>query len=307
MAQSFSNLVTQGTRRLIQPVVNVIQGYKRPLMQTITVANTEAGELPELGKLVKEYKLSKARVKQLLLISGFSAMIAACFFLPVIFEQNSDATTKIGVSIVGLFCSTPMFAGIYQIFRLRGVSLSLYNNGFIFQRRGTVAMTTWDEIESYIQDSACRITKKNGEVIEFGHSIEGIEEVADVIMEQTLKRMLPQVKATIQSGSSVQFKGLKPFKNRLPGRPLNNFAVAFSGFSVDQYGITDLETGNFIAWLDVKDYGITQEKMGKYPVDVFFILDDKYRFRTRLGLLSNAHVLLVLCGEMTGLDNQETK
>jgi Family of unknown function (DUF6585) len=269
-------------------------------MQNATAANH-----PELGKLVNEYKLSKARVKQLIFISGFSAAMASCFFLPVVFERNSDPTTKIGVSIVGLFCSIPMFAGIYQLFRLRGVSLSLYENGFIFQKRGTISLTTWDEIDSYIQESACRITKKSGEVIEFGHSIEGVEEVADAIIEQTLQRMLPQVRATIQNGSSVQFKGLKPFKNRLPGKPLNNFAFAFTGFSVNQFGITDLDGGNFIAWRDVKDYGITQEKMGKYAVDVFFIMDDRIRFHTRLGLLSNAHVLLALCGEMTGLDQKE--
>jgi Family of unknown function (DUF6585) len=264
-----------------------------------------AADQPELGKLVKVYKLSKARVKQLIYISLFSAGMASCFFLPVAFERNSDLTTKIGVSLVGLFCSLPMFAGIYQLFRLQGVSLSLYKNGFIFQRRRKIAMTTWDEIDSYIQESACRITKKNGEVIEFGFSIDGFEEVADEILEQTLKRMLPQVTAAIQNGSSVQFKGLKPFKNKLPGRPLNNIAYAFSGFSVDRYGITDLEDGNFIAWNDVKDYGIDQEKMGKAFVDVFYILDDKYRFHTRLGLLSNAHILLALCGEMTGLGQKE--
>ncbi len=192
-----------------------------------------------------------------------------------------------------------MFAGIYQLFRLGGVSLSLYENGLIYRRRGRDFTTTWDEIDSYIQESACRITKKDGQVIEFGSSIEGVDEIAQEIQEQTLQRMLPQMKAAILDGSSVQFKGLKPFENRLPGKPLNNFTFAFSGFSVDAQGITEMDSGNHIAWKNVKDYGIGQEKMGRMTVDAFFIQDDKARFRTRLGLLSNAHILLALCAQMT--------
>lgn len=257
----------------------------------------------ELGRLVKEYKLSFARVKQLIILICISAAMATCFWLPAIFDSSlSSLAQRIGLSIVGLFLASPMFAGIYQLFRLSGVSLSLYENGLIYRRRGKDFMTTWDEIDSYIEESACRITKRDGEVIEFGLSIEDVDEVAQEIREQTLRRMLPQVKAAILNGSSVQFKGLKPFEKRLPGKALNNFAFAFSGFSVDAQGITEMDGGNRIAWVDVKNYGISQEKMGRMLVDVFVIQDNKTRFRTRFGLLSNAHILLALCAEMTGLN-----
>lgn len=258
-----------------------------------------------LGRLVKEYKLSFARVKQLSIVICVSAGLALFCLLPAILEPHDSLTTRIGISIVGLFVASPVFFGIRELFRLGGVSLSLYENGLIYRRHGKDFMTTWDEIDSYIQESACRITKKNGEVIEFGLSIEGVDEVAQEIQDQTVQRMLPQVKAAILNGSSVQFRGLKPFKDRLPGKTLNDFSYACSGFSVGAQGITELDGGNHIAWKDVKDYGITQEKMGRWPVDVFFIRDDKIRFRTRLGALSNAHILLALCAEMTGLNQKD--
>ncbi len=259
----------------------------------------------ELGRLVKEYKLSFARVKQLIFLICISAGMASVCWLPAIFESNESLTTRIGISILGLFVASPMIVGIYQLFRLGGVSLSLYENGLIYRRRGRDFMTTWDEIDSYIQESACRITKKNGEVIEFGLSIEGVDEVAQEIQEQTLQRMLPQIKAAILNGSSVLFKGLNPFEKRPAGKTLTNFSFAFSGFSVDAQGITEMDGGNRIAWKDVKEYGISQEKMGRMPVDVFVIRDDKVSFRTRYGLLSNGHILLALCAEMTSLDPKD--
>jgi hypothetical protein len=254
----------------------------------------------ELGRLVKEYKLSSARVRQLIFLICISAGMASVCWLPATFESNETLTTRVGISILGLFVALPMFVGIYQLFRLGGVSLSLYENGLIYRRRGREFKTTWDEIDSYMQESACRITKKNGEVIEFGLSIEGVDEVAAAIQEQTLQRMLPQMKAAILNGSSVVFKGLQPFEKQYPGKALNNFSYASSGFSVDAQGITELDGGNRIAWKDVKEYGISQEKMGRLPVDVLIIKDDKASFRTRFGLLSNGHILLALCAEMTG-------
>jgi hypothetical protein len=59
--------------------------------------------------------------------------------------------------------------------------------------------------------------------------------------------------------------------------------------------------GNRIPWDAVKEYGVSQDKMGRIPVAVFVIRDDRTILRTRFGLLSNAHILLTLCAEMTGL------
>jgi hypothetical protein len=39
--------------------------------------------------------------------------------------------------------------------------------------------------------------------------------------------------------------------------------------------------------------------IGRTPIDLFYIADANQSFRTRLGLLSNAHVLLALCNEMS--------
>ena len=268
-------------------------------------SKTSTANASGLGKLVKEYRLSSARVRQIILVICLSAGLASFCWLPAVFETNDSLATRIAISIVGLFVACPMFVGIYQLFRLGGVSLSLFENGLIYRKRGQDFVTTWDEIGSYLEESACRITKIDGQVIEFGLNIESVDEVAQEIRKQTLQRLLPQVKAAILNGSSVQFKGLKPFEKRLPGKALNNFSLAYSGFSVDAQGITELDGGNRIAWSDVKEYGVSSEKMGRVPVDVFFLEDNQTRFRTRFGLLSNAHILLALCAEMTGLNPQD--
>ena len=93
-------------------------------------------------------------------------------------------------------------------------------------------------------------------------------------------------------------------RGRIRPKALDNFARAFSGFTVDATGITTIDEGNRIAWKDVTDYGITEETMGmgagKTPIDVLYIADKNQTFRTRLGLLNNGHVLLALCEEMAG-------
>jgi hypothetical protein len=264
--------------------------------------NNSSSPSPGLGNLVKEYKLSATRVRQIILVMCISAGMSSVCLLPAIFETNESITTRVGITILGLFVALPFFVGIYQLFRLGGVSLSLYENGLIHRQRGKEFITAWDEIESFTQENACRIAKTDGEILEFGSSIEGVDEVADVIQNETLKCLLPNARQEIENGVSVQFKTLKPFGQGPVSRAMNNFAYASSGFAVNSQGITDLASGKRIAWVEVRKFGIEQVRMGRFPVDVFTIRSDQAGFQTRLGLLSNAHVLLALCAELTGLN-----
>ncbi len=271
------------------------------------MSDLSAASRPGLGNLVKDYRLSRARVREIFVIMLISGAVAACFFLTAIFSNDvspDGLRTRIGITLPGLLFTLPVAFGIRQLIRVGGSSLSLYEEGLVYRRRGKVTAATWDEIESYIQDAACRITKRDGTVIEFGSNIEGLAEVMDEIQAQTLRRMLPRARAAIRAGGTVEFSGLK-----LPGgKGLNQFAYAASGYALDEQGISTLDGGppgdpsqaggKRIAWGDVTDYGIRQEKMGRVPVDVFFIRSEKEQLRARLGLLSNAHVLLALCEEL---------
>jgi formylglycine-generating enzyme required for sulfatase activity len=262
-----------------------------------------------LGRFVKEYKASAGGVAKIIILTAICAGIAVlCLVAAVSAAQSHEFVGMVAVSIFGLLFLAVSLYGIYNLFRSRGASLRLFENGLSFVRGGKESTTTWDEIDSYMQETACRITKKDGEIIEFGLNIKGADEVAQRIQDETLKRMLPQVKAAILQGSSVQFKGLRPGEKIL-GKTLDQFAAASSGFTVDAGGIT-ANDGNRIAWKDVTDFGIAEEiiargRMGKHTVNVFFIQDGRTGLRTRLGLLENAHVLLALCGEMVTLKNAE--
>lgn len=250
-----------------------------------------------LGRLVKEYRTSSAYVKRMVVVSLISTAVASFFFVGAA-QMSNDLAGVIVLSIVGLFFLLPALLGTYMLISRRGASLSLYENGLLYRRGGKVSTTTWDEIDSYIQETACRITRRDGEVIEFGLNLEGVDQVALKVQEETSKRMIPQMKAAILDGQSIQFKGVKL-------SVLGNFARAFSGFTVDAQGITAIEGRDRIAWEDVTEFGVTEEQIGtqnraRNRVDVFFVQDGNKTLRTRLGLLENAHVLLAICDEMVG-------
>jgi hypothetical protein len=234
------------------------------------------------------------------------AGIATLFFLGAVSEARSNEWGGVvALSIIGSIFLLPVLVAIYTFLRGRGACLSLYENGLFFRRGGKESSTTWDEIDSYMQEMACRIVKKDGEVIEFGQGVKGADEIAQKIQEESLKLMLPRVKAAIKNGSSVEFKGWQPAKKLPLGKGLSNYMEASSGFTVDASGITENDSGNRILWKDLTDFGVTEETRGpriKIPVRLLHLADANQSFRTRYGLLSNAHVLLALCAEMANLN-----
>ena len=154
-----------------------------------------------LGRFLKEYKGSAGGIAKLIIIAAICLGIAALFFVGAASEARShEFGGMVVLSIIGLLFLALFLFGICMLFRSRGACLNLYENGLSFRRAGKESTTTWDEIDSYMQETACRITKKDGEVIEFGFNIKGADEVAQRIQDETLKRMLPQVKATIDWG-----------------------------------------------------------------------------------------------------------
>jgi hypothetical protein len=259
-----------------------------------------------LGRLVREYKASAAGIGRIIFVALVCVAIAALFFFGALSEAWSrEWGGVVALSIIGLVFLLPVLLAVYVLFRGRGACLSLYENGLFFSRGGKESTTTWDEIDSYMQEMACRIVKKDGEVIEFGQGIRGADEVAQTIQDETLKLMLPKVMAAIRNGSRVEFKGWKPAEKIPLGRGLSNYMEAHSGFTVDADGITENDGGNHILWKDLTDFGITEETRGpriKIPIRLLHIAGAKQSFRTRYGLLGNAHVLLALCAQMVSLN-----
>jgi hypothetical protein len=274
------------------------------------MTENQATETLRLGRLIKEYKSSGASRARIVVAALISVLISAIFFLGALSEAGSrEWGGVVALSIIGSLFLLPLVAAIYVMFRGRGARLGLYEHGLSFLRGGKESTTRWDEIESYLQESACRICKKDGEVIEFGQGLTGADEIAQRIQEETLALMLPQVKLAIQSGSSVEFKGWKPADKIPLGKGLSNYMEARSGFSVDSNGVTEIDGGKRILWKDVVDFGISEETRGhriQIPVNVFYIADASQSFRTRYGLLQNAHVLLALCAVMTDKSSKDS-
>ena len=186
-----------------------------------------------LGRFLKEYKASAGGVAKLIIIAVVCFGVAALLLVGAVAgAQAHEFAGMVALSIFGLLFLAVSIFSIYMLFRSRGACLRLYENGLSFRRAGKESTTTWDEIDSYMQETACRITKKEGEVIEFGLNIKGADEVAQRIQDEILSRMLPQARAAILNGSSVQFKGLKPLEKVPLGKAVDTFARAFSGFTL---------------------------------------------------------------------------
>lgn len=264
-----------------------------------------------LGRFLKEYKSAAGGVAKLIIIALIFAGIAALFFVGAISEAQSKAFGgMVALSIIGLVFVAVAFFSIYTLFRGRGACLRLHENGFIFRRAGKESTCAWDEIESYMQEMACRIVKKDGEVIEFGSGLNEADEIAQKIQDETLQIMLPQVKGAIANGSQVEFKGWKPADKVPLGKGLSNYMEAHSGFSADAAGIAEIDTGKRMSWNEITDCGISEETRGprlQIPVSILYIADANQQFRTRYGLLANAHVLLMLCRDMVESANSKSR
>lgn len=255
-----------------------------------------------LGRLIHEYRRSRAHVVKLIVVTLVFGLIAAFVFSGVFSTQMANNLFgKIVLAILGAILSLPALAGTYMLWSRRGSSLILYENGFVYHRGEREFITTWDEIRSYTEHAACHIETKNGETFDFGANVEGFAEVTEVIKEETLRRMLPQAKAALLNGSSLQFKGLRADKNTPASEMLNQTILSGEGFTLDAHGITAADEGKRIAWSDVVNVDVSEGYRGRIKEVLFSISDPNVSLQVRYGALPNAHLLLALCEEMVGL------
>ena len=249
-----------------------------------------------LGKPIQEYRRSSKAFVKIALLSFFSLGIAALCFSGA-FGENAGWDKKIVFSILGLLFLTPVAAGVYMLFTRRGSSATLYENGLVYRMGGKEFGTTWEDISSLMESTACRIEKKNGETFDLGRNVEGYEEIAKKIHEETLKRLLPKAKAVLDRGGSFSFQGLKSAGKIPLGKALPDSLVGGGSFSVDSKGITLIEEDTKIAWSEVVDYGLRQGEGRRAGFVFFFIEDGNRTFQMNYGALSNAHLLLAICAE----------
>jgi hypothetical protein len=250
-----------------------------------------------LGALLKEYRPAAGAARKLVGIALGSACIAALFFSGAVSEVNSGSWGGgVGLSVIALLFSSPVAVAGYVLFQGRGARLAVHEQGFAFHRGSKDSTVLWADIESFILASAIRVVTKQGEVIELGGGLEGIDEVAQTMSDRTLELMLPRLEALLAGGASAEFKVWQP-----GGKLLANALGAGSGFTVDAVGITEKDSGRRMLWSAVTGYELAQGALGRseVPVRVFRIADPTQSFVTRADLLSNTHVLLALCEKLT--------
>ncbi len=257
-----------------------------------------AANIPDLGNPVKEYKRSGKSFVKVLIISLVCLLIAGLLFSGA-FGGDKGWDQRIVLSILGLVFLLPPGFGIYMLITRRGSSVSLFKNGLIYRMGGKEFGTTWDDIASLTESTACRIERKNGETFDLGHNVEGFDEIALKLREETLNRMLPKAKALIDDGKNLSFEGLQAQGKMPMGKALPDNLVGGGTFTVGAQGITLAEDGTKIAWSDVTDFGIRHGEGRRDRFSFFFIEDGAHTFQMNYGALPNAHLLLAICLEMT--------
>src|SRR5580658_8320393 len=168
---------------------------------------------PRLGRMMKEYKASASATRSLILIALGCAGIGALLLAAAGSELRSSRPEWGGaviLSILGLAFLSVASLIAYLQFLGRAARVCIHENGLSFRRGGKSSTTTWDEVESLVVGMFARIVTTDGEVIDLGAGIEGIDEVIERIHDETLSRILPRVRAAIDKGASVEFKGWKP-------------------------------------------------------------------------------------------------
>ncbi len=258
-----------------------------------------------LGKPIKEYQRSTKSFVKIAILSLFSLGIAALCFSGA-FGENAGWDRKIVLSMLGLVFLTPVAAGVYMLVTRRGSSASLYEHGLVYRMGGKEFGTTWEDIASLTESTACRIEKRNGEAFDLGRNVEGYDEISNKLHEESLKRLLPKANAAIDGGRSFSFQGLKS-SGKIPlGKALPDSLVGGGSFTVDKKGIALVEDGTKIAWPEVVDFGVRQGEARRARFNFFFIEDGKISYQMNYGALPNAHLLLAICAERTPHLQKET-
>lgn len=252
---------------------------------------------PRLGQALKEYKRSPRAFLKLSLLSLIPACISGLIFYGAFFGRGVDLGGKIVLVILGSFILLPAIAGVYMLYTRRGSSVSFFEKGFIYRYGKKEFATNWDDIASIAEGVAIRIELIKGETFDMGTNVEGFDEVAQLINEETLQRLLPKAKAAIDRGGTVAFKGIKVGeKNPLAGA-LNKTFLKAEGFIVDTKGISMAEDDRRIAWSDVVDFGIHQGEGRQARFIYFIIRNANLEFQMNYATLQNGHVLLEICRE----------
>lgn len=258
----------------------------------------------QLGRPLGEYRRSGKAFLKIALLSLFSGGIAALIFYGAFTARGIDLAGKIVLSVVGALFLLPTFAGIYMLVTRRASSLGVYENGFTYRYGKKEFAVRWEDIASVTESTACRIELNNGLGFDIGENVEGFSEIADVIHDETLRRILPRMRQMIDDGGSVTFQGMKLGGTTPLSKAVNNTLLKGDGFIVDAKGIRTAADGGHIRWEDVVEYGVRPGEGRLARFLYFYIRDPQTEFQMNYGTLHNAHVLLEICAERAPQANE---
>jgi len=255
-------------------------------------------QILSLGLPIKEYPRSQKNFFKISAMSLVFAMLAYGIFYGAWSEAKNPLVEKIGLSLLGAFMALPALGGIYMLWTRRGSRVRIYASGLSYRQGAQEFAASWDEISSLTESSASRISTKDGTSFEFGDNIEGYPEVAERLRAETLKRMLPEARASLQRGEFLSFPKLKMGGGTVVGKALDQTLLGGEGFTLSSRGIES--EGRSLPWSELKDFGIAPGQDPRKTMPQIYLQGANVSFQMKAGILPNAHLLLALCEEFSG-------
>lgn len=169
-----------------------------------------------------EFRVNNGRVIACLVISAAmgigSASLIAVGFLAAFLESVNERVAAIGMGACGLIVSLLLFASNWKKYGQRVVVLS---EGFSFRKRGRWAFARWKDIDavwrssSTIQGSRALLETdlwvqvKDGTRMYLTSFFRDMERLVEIVLTETMRRMVPEMRAHLEDGQTVAFGKLK--------------------------------------------------------------------------------------------------
>lgn len=213
----------------------------------------------QLGASQGEYRIRRKAWVGGIIICVFFAAIGIpgliLLLLPNLSEGGLDTPSKITIAFGTVLCLGLGAWILWATLGLRGVRLQIFENGLAYSRKGKTQIFRWDEIDRFFSEltqvsvnmipagtrQKYTVQKADGEKIVFTNDLNGVEEVADRVSEETFRRMMPRAVDALNSGGQVSFgkisatqKGLSNNSKHLAWSEMKEVKVELGVIKIEQ-------------------------------------------------------------------------
>ena len=232
------------------------------------MVDTEEGMDPisHLGEPLAEFRVGGRWLIQKLIVAPLLVLLGLAIDIGILWV---GAIHFLKLLIIGLLLSIGGFMIAVRTYRSRGLRVLVYPEGLVQLQRSQNEAFFWDEIVevrrkkveghwAWIWQGAKILTLKrtNGRQVAFDDSLPKLEELGQIVENQSLPYLLPPALDQLETGATLQYgklrldlHGLVYEKELLPWREIKEIKVS-------EDSITISKKGKWLTWQSVSADGV---------------------------------------------------